>query len=70
MENKTTSGMRTSNGNFTQQAEELGQRAMEQLEDLRAQAGELGERVVAFIKERPGTSLLIAAAGAAHVGHG
>lgn len=68
MENKTTSGVRAPNGNFTQQAEDLGQRAMEQLEDLREQAGEMGERVVAFIKERPGTSLLIAAAAGYLIG--
>ena len=70
MQNKTTSGsgIRASNGNFTEQAEDLGQRAMEQLDELRAQAGEVGERVIAFIKERPGTSLLIAAAAGYLIG--
>lgn len=33
----------------------------EQLEELRQRVGELNERVVSFIKERPGTALLIAA---------
>ena len=61
-------GVRAANGNFAQQAEEVGQRAMEQLEELREQAGEMGERVVAFIKERPGTSLLIAAAAGYLIG--
>ena len=33
----------------------------EQMEELRQRVGELNERVVSFIKERPGTALLIAA---------
>ena len=33
----------------------------EQLEELRQRVGELNERVVSFIKERPGVALLIAA---------
>src|SRR5262249_35167094 len=61
MENRV-SGSRSRNGNFGQQAEEIGEQAMHQLERLRDEASHLGERVVAFIKERPGTSLLIAAA--------
>jgi ElaB/YqjD/DUF883 family membrane-anchored ribosome-binding protein len=70
MQNKTSTGgsIKASNGNFTEQAEDLGQRAMEQLDELRAQAGEVGERVIAFIKERPGTSLLIAAAAGYLIG--
>ena len=67
MENRV-SGRRSQNGNFGQHAEELGEQAMQQLDHLREQASELGERVVAFIKERPGTSLLIAAAAGYLIG--
>jgi ElaB/YqjD/DUF883 family membrane-anchored ribosome-binding protein len=56
------SGIKTPNGNFREEAERVGEQAMEQLDHLRERASELGERVVGFIKERPGTSLLIAAA--------
>ena len=41
---------------------------MQQLDQLREQASEIGERVVEFIKERPGTSLLIAAAAGYLIG--
>ena len=64
MENRTTG----KNGGFAQQAEDLGDQAMQQLDHLREQASELGERVVEFIKERPGTSLLIAAAAGSLIG--
>ena len=66
MENRT--GTRAKNGDFARQAEEMGDRAMEQIDHLREQASELGERVVGFIKERPGTSLLIAAAAGYLIG--
>jgi hypothetical protein len=33
----------------------------EQMEELRQRVGEINERLVSFIKERPGTALLIAA---------
>jgi ElaB/YqjD/DUF883 family membrane-anchored ribosome-binding protein len=66
MENRVSG--RARNGNFAQQAEELGEQAMHQLDRLRDEASELGERVVAFIKERPGTSLLIAAAAGYLIG--
>lgn len=66
MENRTT-GMKP-NGNFADRAEDLGEQAMEQLDRLREQASEIGERVVGFIKERPGTSLLIAAAAGYLIG--
>ena len=39
----------------------LGEEAQEQLEELRQRMGEVNERLVSFIKERPGTALLIAA---------
>ena len=39
----------------------LTDEAERQLEELRHRVGEINERVVAFIKERPGTALLIAA---------
>jgi ElaB/YqjD/DUF883 family membrane-anchored ribosome-binding protein len=67
MENRT-SGPRAKNGNFASQAEDIGEQAKQQLEHLREQASELGERVVGFIKERPGTSLLIAAAAGYLIG--
>lgn len=67
MENRTT-GSRSKNGGFAKQAEDIGDQAMQQLDHLREQASELGERVVEFIKERPGTSLLIAAAAGYLIG--
>lgn len=66
MENRTTG--RAKNGGFARQAEDIGDQAMQQLDHLREQASELGERVVEFIKERPGTSLLIAAAAGYLIG--
>ncbi len=56
------------NGNFAERAEEVGEEAMHQLERLRDSASEMGERVIAFVKERPGTSLLIAAAAGYLIG--
>lgn len=67
MENRTT-GTKAKNGNFAAQAEDIGEQAMQQLDHLREQASEIGERVVSFIKERPGTSLLIAAAAGYLIG--
>ena len=67
MENRTM-GTKAKNGNFAQQAEDIGEQAMQQLDHLREQASEVGERVVAFVKERPGTSLLIAAAAGYLIG--
>ena len=68
MENPTTGMGRKNGSNFAQQAEDIGEQAMEQLDHLRQQASEIGERVVEFIKERPGTSLLIAAAAGYLIG--
>jgi ElaB/YqjD/DUF883 family membrane-anchored ribosome-binding protein len=68
MENRTTGTTKAPNGNIAQQAEDIGEQAMQQLENLREQASEMGERVVTFIKERPGTSLLIAAAAGYLIG--
>jgi ElaB/YqjD/DUF883 family membrane-anchored ribosome-binding protein len=67
MENRA-SGTKSKNGNFAQQAEDIGDQAMQQLDRLRDQASELSERVLGFIKERPGTSLLIAAAAGYLIG--
>lgn len=67
MENRT-SGSAKANGNFADRAEEIGEQAMAELDRLREQASEIGERVVGFVKERPGTSLLIAAAAGYLVG--
>ena len=39
----------------------LSDEAQRQLDELRQRVGEINERVVAFIRERPATSLLIAA---------
>ena len=68
MENRTTGSIKAPNGNFAQQAEDIGDQAMQQLDRLRDQASELGERVVDFVKERPGTSLIIAAAAGYLIG--
>jgi ElaB/YqjD/DUF883 family membrane-anchored ribosome-binding protein len=68
MENRTTGSSKAANGNFAQQAEDIGEQAMQQLDNLREQASEMSERVVGFIKERPGTSLLIAAAAGYFIG--
>ena len=52
------------NGNIassaSSQARELASEAQEQLEELRARLSDFNERVVGFIRERPGTSILIA----------
>ena len=68
MEKGVGGGIKAPNGNFSQRAEDLGEQAMEQLDHLHQQASELGERVIGFIKERPGTSLLIAAAAGYLIG--
>jgi ElaB/YqjD/DUF883 family membrane-anchored ribosome-binding protein len=62
-----TSGTKT-NGDFKERAEEIGEQAMAELDKMRDRASQLGERVVSFIKERPGTSLLIAAAAGYLIG--
>ena len=67
MENRTT-GAKAKNGNFAAQTEDISAQAMEKLDQLREQASQVGERVVSFIKERPGTSLLIAAAAGYLIG--
>jgi ElaB/YqjD/DUF883 family membrane-anchored ribosome-binding protein len=67
MESRTT-GTKAKNGNFAAQTEDISEQAMQQLDHLRERASELGERVVSFVKERPGTSLLIAAAAGYLIG--
>lgn len=67
MENRT-GAKAAANGSFADRADELSEQAIEQLDRLRAQANEVGERVVDFIKERPGTSLFLAAAAGYLIG--
>jgi ElaB/YqjD/DUF883 family membrane-anchored ribosome-binding protein len=62
------SGSKTPNGNFREEAQRAGEQAMAELDHLRERVGDIGERVVGFIKERPGTSLLIAAAAGYLIG--
>jgi ElaB/YqjD/DUF883 family membrane-anchored ribosome-binding protein len=68
MENRTSGSAKAPNGNIAGRAEDIGEQAMEQIDRLREQASELSDRVVGFIKERPGTSLLIAAAAGYLIG--
>jgi ElaB/YqjD/DUF883 family membrane-anchored ribosome-binding protein len=65
---RTSGSGKASNGDFKEKAEEIGEQAMVELDKLRERAGAIGERVVGFIKERPGTSLLIAAAAGYLIG--
>jgi ElaB/YqjD/DUF883 family membrane-anchored ribosome-binding protein len=65
---RTSGSGKGSNGDVTERAEEIGEQAMVELDKLRERAGAIGERVVGFIKERPGTSLLIAAAAGYLIG--
>lgn len=58
-------GMGTrNNGNIGSQvsssAHEMAEQAQEQLDQLRERIGDINERVMGFIRERPGTSILIA----------
>jgi hypothetical protein len=68
MEHKSSRTNAPDLGQFVARADELGDQAMQQLERLRARAGEFGERVVDFIKDRPVTALLIAAAAGYLIG--
>jgi ElaB/YqjD/DUF883 family membrane-anchored ribosome-binding protein len=54
-------GQRMTGSNNGGGASALGSEAQVQLDELRQRVGEINERVVTFIKERPGTALLIAA---------
>ena len=61
MEQRTSgAGPGTNNGNIGAKTRELADEAQQQLEDLRERFGEVNERVMGFIRERPGTSILIA----------
>ncbi|HZS41113.1 MAG TPA: hypothetical protein VFF06_29995 [Polyangia bacterium] len=61
MEQRTSgAGSGTNNGNIGAKTRELADEAQQQLEDLRERFGEVNERVMGFIRERPGTSILIA----------
>jgi ElaB/YqjD/DUF883 family membrane-anchored ribosome-binding protein len=55
-----TVGTKNNNGNISAKAREMGDVASRELEDLRERFGDVNERVVGFIRERPGTSILIA----------
>jgi ElaB/YqjD/DUF883 family membrane-anchored ribosome-binding protein len=59
-------GTKSNNGGTSKSA--IRQEAAEQLEELRERVGEINERVVTFIKERPGTALLIAAGAGLLIG--
>jgi ElaB/YqjD/DUF883 family membrane-anchored ribosome-binding protein len=60
MEQRTTGAGARNNGNVGAKTRELADEAQQQLEDLRERFGEVNERVMGFIRERPGTSILIA----------
>jgi len=53
-------GQGTTSGNGGGAGSALSDEAQMQLEELRQRVGEINERVVGFIRERPGTSLAIA----------
>jgi ElaB/YqjD/DUF883 family membrane-anchored ribosome-binding protein len=48
------------NGNGGTKAGELAEAAGVDLDELRNRVGDVNDRIVGFIKERPGTSILIA----------
>ncbi len=61
MEQRTSGGGASNNGgDLGAAARRLSSEAEEQLDVLRERIGELNERVTGFIRERPGTSILIA----------
>jgi hypothetical protein len=64
MENRT----KAADGSFSERAEELSEQAMAELDRLRQHASDVSEHLVAFIRERPGTALLIAAAAGYLIG--
>jgi hypothetical protein len=51
---------KTNNGNLNARANELGEAAQQQLDAMRERLGDMNDRIVGFIKERPGTAILIA----------
>ena len=61
MEQRTSGGGSSrNNGELGDVARRISSEAEEQLDVLRERLGELNERVTGFIRERPGTSILIA----------
>ena len=69
MEQRTgggTAGKNSNGGDLSASARELTDKAQENLEDLRERMGDVNERVVGFIRERPGTAIMIAV-GAGHL---
>jgi hypothetical protein len=55
----STGGVRN-NGNVGAKTREIAEQAEHQIEELRERVGEFNERIVGFIRERPGTAILIA----------
>lgn len=47
-------------GNGGASATSLGEAQLHELAELRARVEDMNERIVAFIRERPGTSILLA----------
>ena len=60
MEQRSQGVGKQNNGGIGSSARSIEHEAAKQIEDLRARVGEVSERVTDFIKERPGTALLIA----------
>ncbi len=62
MDQRTSGGgaAHDNGGDLAGAARRLSSEAEEQLDVLRERLGELNERVTGFIRERPGTSILIA----------
>ncbi len=63
MEQRTGGGGtvgKSNNGDLGAAARELTDKAQEQFDDLRERVGDVNERIVGFIRERPGTAILIA----------
>jgi hypothetical protein len=48
------------NGNGSRAGDDLRQQAAEEMDQLRERVEALGDRVVGFIRQRPGTAILIA----------
>jgi hypothetical protein len=56
----SASGVKSNNGNVRNKGGEIAEQAEQRFEQLRGRMGDLNERVVGFIRERPGTAILIA----------
>jgi ElaB/YqjD/DUF883 family membrane-anchored ribosome-binding protein len=61
MEQRTSgAGSRESDGNVGARTRELSAEAQQHLDELRERFAEMNERVMGFVRERPGTAILIA----------